>query len=172
MKQTRIILVIIILIATAGFAIWALQKAPISTTENSVPVNQVINNDQISKNEQSSSTNSETPKNNQIITKNENRLEISSKQTGRSLIVDDFNLNQDGFIVVFSQPVKAGAKPISSSKLIKSGSGQDLIISGSYQAKIQYLARLYIDNGDGKFNSGDMIVTDSNNQPIERPFSF
>ncbi|MEZ4180484.1 MAG: hypothetical protein R3B41_03180 [Candidatus Doudnabacteria bacterium] len=159
---------IIILVLLGGY--WLLtQNKQAGAPENSdIPGLEGQENfesqDQTSENGQSTATN-------QLPTST-SALAISTQIAGGSITIDNFYLDEPGFIVIhqLNNDGSLGAI-IGKSGYLGQGSGQDLLITAKVSAEQQYTGVIYKDNGDKSFNSNsDNPVLQPTGKPIMNNF--
>jgi hypothetical protein len=97
---------------------------------------------------------------------------VSTQLPGNSVTIDNVFLDKAGFVAI--REVDAKGQPtaiIGSSALLGTGARQDLEITAPIKAGGKYIAMLYTDNGDKKFNSTSDTVVLNKNVPIMMMFS-
>ena len=83
-------------------------------------------------------------------------IAVSDQVAGtKTITIDNVNLSKPGFIVISELSVAKG-EVLGTSKLLTAGAKQDLEVSlgaNKLKAGVEYVAEIYQDNGDKKFNS-------------------
>lgn len=97
-------------------------------------------------------------------------IAVSAQISGNEVIIDNFYLEEAGFIVIHELNNGSLGRAIGNSSLLNPGSRQDLIISAPIKANTQYSAAVYKDNGNQRYDNSDSLVMQSNGQPVAMQF--
>jgi hypothetical protein len=161
MKQKALIIVVAIL-ALAVLAFWYVNRsAQAPTVENT---NSAANN--------SATPTNQTPANQGPGSVKENTVAVTGQQAGASIIVDQVNLADEGFVVIYESNNGQLGKVAGSSKLLSPGTKLDLVINVTTKPGTAYIAAIHTDNGDGKFNATqDAVIKDAQGKNVISVFS-
>jgi hypothetical protein len=99
-------------------------------------------------------------------------LSVSTQTAGRSVTIDAAKIATDSFIAIFENTNGKLGKLVGSSALLTPGDKQDLEIRATISAGKTYIASIYKDDGNKRFDANkDSLVLDSKGQPLSRTFS-
>jgi hypothetical protein len=102
---------------------------------------------------------------------NSDAISISTQSAGNLIIIDNFALSRPGFIVIYEANADGSAgKIVGQSKLLTMKQGQDLELNVNISSGKTYIAKLYYDNGDGKFNATTDLPVKSEETPVMASF--
>lgn len=85
-----------------------------------------------------------------------NSIAVSEQDPGTEITIDNFYLEKPGFIVIKELKNGTPGTIVGASGLLKAGAGQDLTFKADLKNGT-YIATMYLDNGDKKFN----VTTDN-----------
>jgi hypothetical protein len=166
MKQ-NVIIAVVVAIVLAGVAFWFVGRnkatAPVITNTNEV--SQPTGQDEFIGDVPGDEPDPATIPSSTTIA-------VSPQIPGDSATIDNVFLEKAGFVVIHEADSKGqpGAV-IGSSGLLGTGPRQDLEINASLKPGGKYLAKLYEDNGDKKFNMATDKAVLNNNKPVMAMFS-
>lgn len=97
-------------------------------------------------------------------------LAVSTQIAGSEVTIDNFFLEEPGFIVIHSQSNNGLGEILGRSGYLGAGNGQDLLISATIEAGTNYLAVIYSDDGSRTFNNEDSPLLQPDGDPVSVQF--